>query len=159
MLQSRFSDSRVGNLVRFRKIKGLGITECHTLGIPIAKIALKHFLPPRIKPHGAKRAGGNAHLAADAKIVIDHDPAGFGFPMNSFFGTGGHARRVFTVLAADREKPCLASPRKNANPRLGRIADTKPAEGAGDLALSTAGAFIWICYEYFTGHKAPFFYP
>ncbi|MDP7354439.1 MAG: hypothetical protein QGE94_05110 [Desulfobacterales bacterium] len=115
IFQCRIADSRILKPTRIRKIDGLWIAESYTLRVSIAQIAFKNLLIPGIESHGPEGAGRHADFAADAPIVINHDTIQPGVPLDGFTGTGGHARCIFALLTAYRNKYALISPMDNAD--------------------------------------------
>ncbi len=68
-------------LFRYRDITGIDVfngihfTKPCALGIPVAQITLDNFFVDMIEAHGAKRADRHTRTAADAKVIVNLDPA------------------------------------------------------------------------------------
>jgi hypothetical protein len=95
----------------------------NTQGVSSAQITFEGAAPVVIKPHGAKRAGMDAHLAADAQIVVNNGSHMLIVSMDGFLGAGCRAGRVFAMLAGEGQIPAKGIQRYNTNPGSFRIAN------------------------------------
>src|SRR5262245_36602020 len=100
-----------------------GSTELHTLRISVAEVAVVSDTFVRRKSHHAKRAGKQAHLAADATIGNNFDLA-VGLPLDRYGSTNRRTGCVGTMDAHHRLIELLLIEISNANTRERRLEGT-----------------------------------
>jgi len=75
-----------GNPIRLHIIHGFHVAETDALRFPVTEITLKNLSINNAKVHGAEGANRHAGAAANAFVLIDHDPAGVPRPGMAFTG-------------------------------------------------------------------------
>jgi hypothetical protein len=89
---------------RFRVFQGFHFTGAHAFRIAPTEGTFKGLPPVFGETHGPEGAGHNAHLAAHALVVIDHDPVQLGIAGDGLGGAGHQTRWVFTLIAGRGQK-------------------------------------------------------
>jgi hypothetical protein len=79
----------------------LWLAHSSTLRITAAQVTFVRKAEIRIKTHGSGGACRYAHFTAHARVIIEEDITGLRVSMNGVFRTGGHARRIDTLLTGD----------------------------------------------------------
>jgi hypothetical protein len=106
-----------------------------TLGISAAKIALIREFFLLVEPHGAKRAGPDAHATADTVIGIDFDSAGLLIAnKRALLGAGRYTGCSAALLADIGIIEKVFGNDADLDAGLGRVDLFKMVGGTGKLA-------------------------
>ncbi len=137
-----------GGIGFFDVIQGLGRTEGHTFGFPVAKIALDNPAAGRFENHGAERTGQCAHPTADALHVVPGHTVHVRISMHGPGGTNRDTRSVLTLLASSGHGKALRLPCRHLNPGSvwTEFAVMKCRTGQG--AVMTSRAAIGINHQH-----------
>jgi hypothetical protein len=102
--------------VSIQIINGLDFTETNTLRISITEIALKILSIYDVKTHRAEGTDRDAGTAANAYIVIHHDPAEFLITGNGLHGANDFTRSILTLLTGHGNIKPFCFPLHNLDP-------------------------------------------
>jgi hypothetical protein len=128
-------------------------TKPHTLGISVAQVAFVDPTAVAVEADRTERTNRHAHAAADAAIVVDHDPLQRVVPVHGVPGTDFQTGRRLTVLAAHRQMETFSPVPQDAYPGVLRIDHTFLGQGAGNLAQSASGASMRVDDKGLAGHQ------
>jgi hypothetical protein len=102
--------------VRLHIIHRFHITETNALRVSVTEIALEILSVNDTEIHRAEGTDRHTGAAADANIVIDHDPAECLIPGNGLHGANGHTGGILTLLAGHGNIESFCLPFHNLYP-------------------------------------------
>jgi hypothetical protein len=131
---------------------GLCLAETDALRISAAKVAFERLPALFTELHDAEGAGGYAHLAADAEIVVDKDAVQLFVPVDGFPGAYRHAGWILALLAVHGKMETFLLALDHPDAGECRVADAPVSHRAYHLAFPAAVAFFGL-YEELLGHR------
>jgi hypothetical protein len=139
-----------GHPIRFYIIHGFHVTETDALRVPVTEIALKNLPINDIEVHGAEGTNRYTGAAANAFVLVDHDPAELLVPGNGLHGTDNHAGSILALLTGHGNIEPFLFPFDHLNTASRSIGDTVVENRADKLAKPAPGALFKIDLKYFT---------
>ena len=118
-------------------LEGVVDADLDALRVAAAEVAVVGDVFLGVEAHDAEGAGDQAHLAADALVVVDCDHAGNGIAADGIGGAVAQARRVLAVEAGDGDVHRLVDEVVHPDAGLGGLEGPLVLEGAGALAEVT----------------------
>jgi hypothetical protein len=142
-----FPDPRIPLSIVFDIIQRTGKAVAHTKRITAAMVALIHRVPLGLEAERSEGAGGHAHPAADAAVVVDQDPVQPAVSVNRLPRTYRHTGSILAMLADNGQKKTLSIMPYDTDAGLSRVPHTGFDHGTNGPAERTAVAFFRIGYK------------
>jgi hypothetical protein len=127
-------------------------TEGDTLGIAVAVITLDGYPVHVVKRRGSERAGDDAGLASDAKILVDDHPLVILIPVTGLGRTDFGTERFLAVLAGLRQIETDVLPLDHPDARSTGVAGSGMKHRADHLALPASRAFFLVDHDHLALH-------
>src|SRR6266581_1100866 len=122
--------------------------DLYALRVAAAEVAVVRYVLLFVEPHHAKRAGDQAHLAADALVVVDEDAA-VGVTGDGVGGAVAEAGGVLAVEAGDGHVHRLVHEIVHEDACLGRLKGALMEERAGALAKVAGDTLLGVGEDHF----------
>ena len=139
---------RIPLSIVFDIIQRTGEAVAHTKRVTTAKVALVNRVPLGLEAESPERAGGHAHSAADAAVVVDQDPVQPAFPVYRFPRAYRHAGGILAMLADNGQIKPLGIIPDYTDAGLSRVPHTGFDHGTNGSAERAAVAFFRVGYQH-----------